>query len=191
MQKGSQLLMVFARCILAVGLILAALSASTARAQEAEEFAAAETEMEYVEVAPQEFSLPVESEVPVSEVVAEVVAEPTLVPTPVPSPTPNPTATPTATPTAKPAPAPAGKVAAVVIDNRFQPVEMTVPVGSTVTWTNNGFNFHTLTTAEGLFNSGPLSGGQSFSYTFQQAGNFVLICRQHTLNGMTGRITVQ
>jgi plastocyanin len=176
--------MVFARCVLAVGLILAALSGSTARAQEADEFAAAEVG---VESAPEEFSAPVESEVPL----ADVVAEPTLAPTQVPSPTPNPTATPTATPTAKPAPAPAGKVAAVVVDNRFQPVEMTVPVGSTVTWTNNGFNFHTLTTAEGLFNSGPLSGGQSFSYTFQQAGNFVLICRQHTLNGMTGRITVQ
>jgi hypothetical protein len=50
--------MSFVRCVLAVGLIVAALSGSTARAQEAEEFAAAEAEMEYVEVAPQEFSRP-------------------------------------------------------------------------------------------------------------------------------------
>jgi plastocyanin len=66
-----------------------------------------------------------------------------------------------------------------------------VAVGTTVTWTNNGFNFHTLSTQDGQFNSGALGGGQSFSFTFQQAGNVVLICRQHVLNGMTGRITVQ
>ena len=63
--KGSQLLMVFARCVLAVGLILAALSGSTARAQEADEFAAAEVQMEYVEAAPEEFSAPVEAPAPV------------------------------------------------------------------------------------------------------------------------------
>ena len=59
--------MVFARCVLAVGLILAALSGSTARAQEAEEFAAGEAEMEFTAVFPEEFSPPVESVVLVAE----------------------------------------------------------------------------------------------------------------------------
>jgi plastocyanin len=181
-QKGPRFCMSFARSVLAVGLILAALS-STARAQEADEFAAAEVETEYVEyveyVEPQA-AAPIEAPAPV-EVVAPIV-QPTAVPTALP--TPAPTATPAAA-------VPAGKLAAVVIDNRFQPGDLSVPVRTTVTWTNNGFNFHTLSTQDAQFNSGALGGGQSFSFTFQQAGNYVLICRQHVLNGMTGRITVQ
>jgi plastocyanin len=104
--------------------------------------------------------------------------------TPLPISTPTPAATPTAAPAA-------GPVAATLVDNRFQPSALTVAPGTTVTWTNNGFNLHTLTSPDGLFDSGALAGGQSFSYTFQKAGTFVVICRQHVLNGMTGRITVQ
>jgi len=78
-----------------------------------------------------------------------------------------------------------------VVDNRFQPNSLSISVGSTVTWTNNGNNIHTLTSPDGLFDSGGLIGGQSFSFTFDKAGTFRLICRQHGLNGMAGQITVQ
>jgi plastocyanin len=173
--------MSFARRVIAVGLVLAALTGSAAHAQE-------EVELEYVALEAEPEAAPLEFFEP-----APLVVEPVIViePTPLPSPTPMPTAVPTATPTPAPAAAPAGKVAAVVVDNRFQPGELTVPVGATVTWTNNGFNFHTLSSRENLFDSGPLAGGQTFSYTFKEAGSFILICRQHVLNGMTGRITVQ
>lgn len=181
--------MSFVRSVLAVGLILAALSGSTARAEEAVEFASAEVDAEYVEYVEHveyvEYLEPVE-EAPIEAPAPVVLAEPTPEPTPLPTlaPTPAPTATPVAVPVQS------GKLTAILVDNRFQPGDLTIKVGSTVTWTNNGFNFHTLSTQDAQFNSGALGGGQSFSYTFQQAGNFILICRQHLLNGMTGRITV-
>src|SRR5437868_1305618 len=50
--------------------------------------------------------------------------------------------TPSASPTA--APATAGRLAATVIDNRFQPNSLSVAVGTTVTWTNQGSNTHGL-----------------------------------------------
>jgi plastocyanin len=173
--------MSFARRVIAVGLVLAALTGSAAYAQE-------EVEPEYVALEAEPEAAPLEIFEP-----APVVVEPVIVvePTPAPSPTPMPTAVPTAAPTSSPATVLSGKVPAVVVDNRFQTGELTVAVGTTVTWTNNGFNFHTLSSRENLFDSGPLAGGQTFSYTFKEAGSFNLICRQHILNGMTGRITVQ
>jgi plastocyanin len=111
-----------------------------------------------------------------------------------PTPLPNPTALPTLTPSPAPAPvaAPAvGKIAATVIDNRFQPSALTIGVGSTVTWTNNGNNIHTLSSFDGLFDSGGLLGGQSFSFTFEKPCTHRLICRQHGLNGMAGQVVVE
>jgi plastocyanin len=191
--------------ILAVGLILAALSSTPARAQEATDGASGDEYVAYTESEPEFFDatpvepVPEELEAPVLEAMAEPVVEPIIVepiiePTPIPTPTPTPMATPSPTPspTATPvAAAASGRVSAVVVDNRFQPNTLTVAVGTTVTWTNNGSNFHTLSSAEDLFNSGALGGGQTFSYTFQKAGSYTLICRQHLLNGMSGKITVQ
>jgi plastocyanin len=111
-----------------------------------------------------------------------------------PRPLPSPTAPPTLAPGPAPAPAAAplaGKVAATVVDNRFQPNALTIGVGSTVTWTNNGNNIHTLSSFDGQFDSGGLLGGQSFSFTFDKPGTYRLICRQHGLNGMAGQVVVQ
>jgi len=113
---------------------------------------------------------------------AQPAFEPTLEPTVMPLPAPT-------APTS--APVLGNKIAAAVVDNRFQPNSLSISVGSTVTWTNNGNNIHTLTSPDGLFDSGGLIGGQSFSFTFDKAGTFRLICRQHGLNGMAGQITVQ
>jgi plastocyanin len=191
--------MSFTRRIVALGLALAVLSAPTARAQEAAEaidLGQGEVVIaEYIEApAPEEwFEVPVEVPAEPVEMPSEPVAEPIAMPAPVVvptlAPTPVPTATPVATVTA--APVASGKLATTVIDNRFQPNTLTVAVGTTVTWTNNGFNFHTLSSTDKMFDSGPLGAGQSFSYTFQKAGTIDLICRQHVLNGMTGRIIVQ
>ena len=94
--------------------------------------------------------------------------------------------------TAAPVPAAAAaRIAATVIDNRFQPGALTVAVGSTVTWTNNGNNMHTLTSTDGLFDSGGLLGGQAFNFTFDKAGTYRLLCRQHGLNGMFGQVVVE
>jgi plastocyanin len=175
----------FVRTLLTAGLILALLTSPTASAQE-----------EAVEEPAGEAAIVVEDVAyPILEEPIVAVEEPVVVEAPLPTATPVPTAIPTPTPvpspTAAPAPAAAAKVAASVVDNRFQPNALNIAVGSTVTWTNNGNNIHTLTSADGLFDSGGLLGGQSFSFTFQKAGTYRLICRQHGLNGMAGSVIVQ
>lgn len=186
----------FVRTLLTAGLLLALLASPTASAQEeAVEEPAGEAAVVVEDVAYpilEEPSVIVEEPVVLEVALDQPVVVEDPVPTPTPVPTPSPTATPTPapSPTAMPAPA-AAKVAAAVIDNRFQPNALNVGVGSTVTWTNNGNNIHTLTSADGLFDSGGLLGGQSFSFTFQNAGTYRLICRQHGLNGMAGSVIVQ
>jgi len=47
---------------------------------------------------------------------------------------------------------------------------------------------HTVTADGGLFNSGNLSTGQSFSFTFVSRGTFTYHCRIHP--SMTGTVSV-
>lgn len=70
----------------------------------------------------------------------------------------------------------------------FNPSSLTVPVGTTVKWVNMDSTTHTVTSDTGVFNSGNLNNGQSFSYTFSQAGTFPYHCSIHT--NMHGTITV-
>jgi plastocyanin len=104
---------------------------------------------------------------------------------------PTPTLLPTLVPTSTPAPAAPLRLATAVIDNRFQPTALSIGVGTTVTWTNQGSNTHTLHGLDGQLESGPLLAGQSYSFTFDKAGTYRLICRQHSLNGMAAQVTVQ
>ncbi len=55
---------------------------------------------------------------------------------------------------------------------KFTPSTITVPVGTTVTWTNKDQKLHTVTSADGLFNR-TLSPGNSFSYNFTENGVFI------------------
>jgi plastocyanin len=127
---------------------------------------------------------------PAAELIVPTPLPELIVPTPVAEPSPS--ATPLPAPIATPAPASNPlKLAVAVIDNRFQPTALSIAPGTTVTWTNNGNNIHTLTSPDGLFDSGGLIGGATFSFTFDKAGSYRLICRQHGLNGMAGQIVVQ
>jgi plastocyanin len=82
-----------------------------------------------------------------------------------------------------------GASAVSIIDFAFQPASVTVPVGATVTWTNNGMAPHTSTSSAGGWNSGTLNSGQSFSFTFSRAGSFSYICTIHPQ--MMGTVVVQ
>jgi plastocyanin len=62
-----------------------------------------------------------------------------------------------------------------------------VPVGTTVTWTNNDPSQHTATST-GNFDSGVLAQGGTFSFTFDTAGTYDYICSLHP--NMTGQIVV-
>jgi plastocyanin len=78
---------------------------------------------------------------------------------------------------------------AVTIQNfAFMPTPVTIPVGTTVTWTNRDSASHTTTSDSGLWDSGSLSTGKSFSFTFKQAGTFAYHCSIHP--NMHGSIVV-
>jgi FtsP/CotA-like multicopper oxidase with cupredoxin domain len=78
-----------------------------------------------------------------------------------------------------------------MVDNRFVASVITVPVGTTVTWANNGTNVHTVSSYDGQVESGSINPGSAFSYTFNQIGEFKYICRQHLLSGMFGTVKVE
>jgi nitrite reductase (NO-forming) len=78
-----------------------------------------------------------------------------------------------------------------MVDNRNLPAKLTVAVGTTVTWTNNGIVPHTVSAAGGSFDSGNVQPGESFSFTFDAPGEYGYFCRPHVFIGMTGTVVVQ
>jgi amicyanin len=97
---------------------------------------------------------------------------------------PTPTGTvpsPTATP---------GRTTAVTIENfQYSAATITIAAGTTVTWTNKDSVQHTVTERGNLFDSGLLGNGQSFSYTFNQPGEYEYYCIPHPY--MTGKVIVE
>lgn len=84
-----------------------------------------------------------------------------------------------------------GMVATVnvnIVKFSFDPQNLTIYIGDTVRWTNIDGAGHTTTSNGGFWDSGTLSNGQSFSYTFNSAGTFPYRCSIHS--GITGTITV-
>ncbi len=83
----------------------------------------------------------------------------------------------------------------IVISNfLFGSGPLTVKVGTTVTWTNQDSAAHTATADNKLWDSGVLQKGQSFSFTFKQAGQFPYYCTLHGGpggQGMASSITVE
>lgn len=61
----------------------------------------------------------------------------------------------------------------------FSPVTITISKGQTVTWTNMDSAPHTVTSTSGIFDSGSIGNGQTFSYTFNTAGTFEYYCTIH------------
>jgi predicted lipoprotein with Yx(FWY)xxD motif/plastocyanin len=87
------------------------------------------------------------------------------------------------------APSPAAGAGSVTIaDFSFTPGTLTVPVGTTVTWTNTGGAPHTVTADDGSFASATLAAGDTFSQTFDTAGTYAYHCSIHTQ--MVGTVVV-
>jgi plastocyanin len=77
-------------------------------------------------------------------------------------------------------PASNANAVAVTIQNfAFDPSNLTVKTGTTVTWTNMDSVNHTVTSDTGLFDSGELGKGSTFSYTFDKAGVYTYYCIPH------------
>ncbi len=80
--------------------------------------------------------------------------------------------------------------AEVKIDNfSFGPVALTVPVGTTVTWTNRDDIPHTVVSTDGVFKSKALDTDDKFSFVFTKAGTYPYFCSIHPK--MTGQVIVQ
>ena len=77
----------------------------------------------------------------------------------------------------------------VMIDNfTFEPAQLTVKVGTTVTWKNRDDIPHTVVSA-GKFRSKALDTDDGYSFTFTSAGDYAYFCSLHP--HMTGTIKVE
>jgi plastocyanin len=72
----------------------------------------------------------------------------------------------------------------------YSPATVTVKVGTTVKWTNASVGTHTVTGVNGGPSSKAFITGQSYSYTFRQAGSFTYYCTLHGFAVMHGTVDV-
>ncbi|MDP9168433.1 MAG: cupredoxin family copper-binding protein [Actinomycetota bacterium] len=84
--------------------------------------------------------------------------------------------------------APVGPDAITIDGFAFAPASLTVPAGSTVTWTNRDEDPHTVVAGNGSFHSQALGAGGTYSFTFPTAGTFDYICSIHPF--MHGTVVV-
>jgi plastocyanin len=106
------------------------------------------------------------------------------------APSPAPTPTPTPAPTGGQSSTITIPVGAEFLGNKaFTPPDLSVAVGTTVTWTNTDRDSHTSTSDTAGWNSGTISPGRQFSFTFQSAGTFPYHCSFHP--GMIGTVVVR
>lgn len=79
--------------------------------------------------------------------------------------------------------------ATVKIQNfKFEPANLTIPVGETVQFINNDEEPHTATSTDGTFNSKALDTNETWNYTATKLGTFPYICSIHPF--MKGALTV-
>jgi plastocyanin len=117
-------------------------------------------------------------------------------PTPVPTNTPSPTSTPVAVPTQVPGQprqfvplaADTGGIGSghvAVYQGTFLPKTLEVAAGTRVVWHDQATS-HTVTSDQGLFDSGILGPGQEFAYAFAQPGIYPYHCTLHGAPGGVG-----
>lgn len=61
----------------------------------------------------------------------------------------------------------------------YYPQQIKVKVGDTVQWQNSDTSIHTVTSTEGLFDSGMLMANDKFEYSFEDAGQYDYYCMLH------------
>jgi hypothetical protein len=72
----------------------------------------------------------------------------------------------------------------------YTPQVVQVPVGTTLTWKNDGAVIHTATAADGSWDTGDIpGGGGTVSVTFETAGTYNYNCTPHPW--MLGRVIVK
>lgn len=82
----------------------------------------------------------------------------------------------------------AGGDAVAIVDFNYEPADLEVAAGTTVTFTNEDGFAHTVTAKDKSFDSGNMDEGASFDHTFEEPGTYDYLCAIH--NSMTGTVTV-
>lgn len=83
----------------------------------------------------------------------------------------------------------AGATTVTVKNFAFSPATLQIKKGDTVTWTNEDSAPHQIASDTNAFQGTSMSQGQTYSFTFNTAGNFPYHCAIHP--SMKGMITVQ
>ena len=86
-------------------------------------------------------------------------------------------------------PAVAGANQINISNFKFDPAELTVPVGTEVTWINHDGEPHRVVSTEQKFKSNALDSNDRFSYKFTAPGSYAYFCSIHP--HMTGKVIVQ
>jgi len=76
-----------------------------------------------------------------------------------------------------------------IVNFAFQPASLCVDAGTTVTWRNDDTPSHTSSADQGEWDSPLLGPGNSFAFTFAQAGTFAYHCTPHPF--MQGAVVVR
>jgi amicyanin len=81
-----------------------------------------------------------------------------------------------------------GGTAVSITNFKFNPTTLTVPVGATVTWTNQDEEPHSVAGKDGSFHSPGMDTHGTYSFTFTTPGSYDYICSIHPF--MTGTVVV-
>ena len=74
----------------------------------------------------------------------------------------------------------------------FGPPAIRVDAGTTVVWEWSGSDAHSVTHADGAFDSGIQSGdGSTFEFTFEEAGTYLYYCVPHRALNQKGAVVVE
>ncbi|MGI9567638.1 MAG: plastocyanin/azurin family copper-binding protein, partial [Nitrosopumilus sp.] len=131
---------------------------------------------------------------PEPEPVAAPEPEPVAAPEPEPVAAPEPETTPLTTMSTISIPEGVGVPGCEKTDKCYLPYETTVPVGTTITWSNDDTAAHTVTSGTveagltGIFDSGLFMSSSTFEFTFDDAGTYDYFCMVHPW--MTGIVNV-
>jgi len=72
---------------------------------------------------------------------------------------------------------------------KFVPAQLTVPVGTTVTWTNGDEETHTVTATDRTYTSTGLEHTETFTHRFTTPGTYTYFCALHP--HMTATVVVK
>jgi plastocyanin len=83
----------------------------------------------------------------------------------------------------------AGQAQVMMRGLAYEPADLEIAAGTTVTWVNGDVAAHDVTAADGSFASGTLQEGETYSLTFDRPGTWAYTCTLHP--EMTGLVKVR